>query len=87
MSKSLEALGREFEGVHSPEQIEHVLQDSVRQISNEASVEHYVPALAGRLARERLRSLGQTRERSARTFPKLSSSGCTTRAAGRWPRR
>ncbi|MBA3331637.1 MAG: arsenate reductase ArsC [Actinobacteria bacterium] len=71
VSKSLEALGREFEGVHSPEQIEHVLQDSVRQISNEASVEHYVPALAGRLARERLRSLGQTQGTISKDVPEV----------------
>ena len=60
MKSTADSLHAEFDGVVPPEQIDALFADSVRQISRESTVESFVPAIAGRLTRERLRALAQT---------------------------
>jgi Protein-tyrosine-phosphatase-like, N-terminal domain len=57
LKSTSDALHAEFEGVHPAERINAVFDDSVKQISENSTVESFVPAIAGRLCRERLRAL------------------------------
>lgn len=68
LKSTSDSLHEEFDGIHPPERINAILEDSVRQISAGSKVSSYVPALAGRLCRERLRALAQT----AGTFDKAT---------------
>ena len=60
LKSTAERLHEEFEGVHPPERIKQLLDDSVRQISRDSKVESYVPALAERLCRDRLKALAHS---------------------------
>jgi arsenate reductase len=53
-----EALAREFEGIFSQETIERYIGESL-DLLGETRVNVFVPVLAHRFARERLRALGQ----------------------------
>jgi len=66
LRKSRESLHREFTGLQAAEAIDAMLDDSVRRIRSVGGIDAYVPALAERLARERLQALSQ----SAGTLPK-----------------
>jgi hypothetical protein len=56
------------------ERIDGLFAHSMQQIGGAPSVESYVPTLAGRLARERLRALAQTEGTPARSVARGRSS-------------
>jgi arsenate reductase len=68
---ALDALHDEFDGVHPPERIEALFNDSVDRLGGDASVESYIPMLAGRLARDRLRALAQTEGTLEKDVPEV----------------
>jgi arsenate reductase len=59
IERAVDGLAAEFEGVHSRETIQRIVDDSVRQLVRGAEVEDFLPALAHRYARERLKALGR----------------------------
>jgi arsenate reductase (thioredoxin) len=61
VEKAVESLEEEFDGTHSRETIERVMDDSLRQLVGTADVDDFVPTLAHRFARERLKALGRAR--------------------------
>ncbi len=61
IEKAVESLEEEFEGAHSRETIERVMDDSLRQLVRDVEVDDFVPALAHRFARERLKALRRAR--------------------------
>jgi arsenate reductase (thioredoxin) len=58
--RAIDALSDEFEGEHSRETIERVMNDSVAQLAGSAEVDDFVATLAHRFTRERLKALGRT---------------------------
>ena len=81
-----EALGRdEFAGIFSRETIARYIAEST-DLLGDARINVFVPVLAHRFARERLKALAQARASSTRISPRCCSSACTTPAAARWPR-
>lgn len=54
-------LAQEFVGVYAAETVEHCLRDSFERLAATATVTTYLPLLAERFARERLRATGQDR--------------------------
>jgi len=60
LKKTRESLHAEFADYHSADQIDLILDDSIAQIRTESGFDDYVPALAERLARERLKAAAQT---------------------------
>src|SRR5262249_25977003 len=69
--KELESLFDEFEGVWPPDRIEAVMNDSIARLRGASTVDTYIPALAGRLTRERLRALGQVEGTIAKGAPEV----------------
>jgi arsenate reductase (thioredoxin) len=61
IDKAVDALVEEFEGVHSRDTIERLMADSLGGLVRDANVDDFVPALAHRFTRERLRALGRPR--------------------------
>jgi arsenate reductase (thioredoxin) len=59
IEKAVDGLVEEFGHHHSRETIERIMDDSLRQLVDGAEVEDFVPALAHRFARERLKALGR----------------------------
>jgi arsenate reductase len=59
VDKAVESLVEEFGDHHSRETIEHVMQDSLRQLVRGAEVDDFVPTLAHRFTRERLKALAR----------------------------
>jgi arsenate reductase len=59
VTKAIDSLVAEFGEVHSRETIEHVMDDSLRQLVREAQVDDFVPVLAHRFTRERLKALAR----------------------------
>jgi arsenate reductase len=59
VEKAVDALVEEFRDAHSRETIQHVMDDSLRQLVGDAQVDDFVPTLAHRFARERLKALGR----------------------------
>jgi arsenate reductase (thioredoxin) len=57
VEKAVDALAEEFEGVHSRERIAELMDDSVRQLAGDSQVEDFIPALAHRFTRERLKAM------------------------------
>jgi arsenate reductase (thioredoxin) len=58
--RAADSLMDEFEGIHSPATIERVMDDSVAQITKgRTEVDDFVPTLAHRFARERLKALAR----------------------------
>jgi arsenate reductase (thioredoxin) len=79
-------LVEEFTGVFSRETIERYISDSV-ELLRESKVNTFVPVLAHRFARERLRALGQadgaiTKERPEVLFVCVQNAGRSQMAAG-----
>jgi arsenate reductase (thioredoxin) len=59
VEKAVEALVEEFGDVHSRDTVQRVMDDSLRQLVGDAQVDDFVPTLAHRFARERLKALGR----------------------------
>jgi arsenate reductase (thioredoxin) len=53
-------LRKEFADLLSPETVDRTLQESVAQLTDNARVQLFVPVLAERVARDRLRALTRT---------------------------
>ena len=56
LGRAIDELGVEFGGVHSPQTVARVVVDSYRQLARAARVPTYLPLLAARFARDRLRA-------------------------------
>ena len=61
VEKAVESLEEEFDEAHSRETIERVMDDSLQQLVRDAEVDDFLPTLAHRFARERLKALGRAR--------------------------
>jgi arsenate reductase len=61
VEKAVESLEEEFDGAHSRQTIERVMDDSLEQLVRDAEVDDFLPTLAHRFARERLKALGRAR--------------------------
>ena len=59
IEKAVDSLVDEFGEVQSRETIQRVMEDSLRQLVGDAQVDDFVPTLAHRFARERLKALGR----------------------------
>jgi arsenate reductase len=70
VAKAREDLHGEFGGVHAPDLVDRVYDESLAAFSG-AEVPDYVPTLALRQARERLRALGQVAGSIARERPEV----------------
>ncbi len=57
--RAIDALVDEFGDAHSRETIERIMDDSVRQLVGRAEVDDFLPTLAHRFTRERLKALGR----------------------------
>ena len=75
----------QFAGTFGAETIERFVVDSLDRLLPTAKVTTYLPLLAERFARERLRALGKVEGRFPRRSRRCCSSACTTPAAPRWP--
>ena len=84
--QAADALVNEFAGVFSKETIERYIADSLDQLGD-ARINVFVPVLAHRFARERLRALGQaegaiTKEQPEVLFVCVQNAGRSQMAAG-----
>ncbi len=68
---ALEAVHKEFDGIHSRERVDEIFDDSMEQIRQTSTVESYVGTLAGRLTRERLRALAQSEGKLVKGVPEV----------------
>ena len=68
--KARAELHAEFDGVHSPETVDRVFDESLEQFGS-ADVPDYVSTLARRVARDRLRALGQVEGTIAHDLPEV----------------
>jgi arsenate reductase (thioredoxin) len=59
VEKAVDSLVEEFGDAHSRDTVERVMDDSLRQLVGDAQVDDFVPTLAHRFARERLKALGR----------------------------
>lgn len=59
VEKAVDSLVEEFGELQSRETIERVMDDSLRQLAGDAQVDDFVPTLAHRFTRERLKALGR----------------------------
>ncbi|MFC0504928.1 arsenate reductase ArsC [Micromonospora costi] len=59
-------LAEEFDGIYDTETIERFLQTSYDQFATAASIANYLPLLAERFARQRLRALARVEDRDGR---------------------
>jgi protein-tyrosine-phosphatase len=86
IEKAAEALESEFAGIFSKQTIERYLAESVDMLG-ESKINVYVPVLAHRFARERLKALGQadgliTKTRPEVLFVCVQNAGRSQMAAG-----
>jgi protein-tyrosine-phosphatase len=58
--RAVDSLSEEFEGTHSRETVERLMNDSVSQLAGSAEVDDFVATLAHRFTRERLKALART---------------------------
>jgi arsenate reductase len=70
VERAAEALKREFEGVFSQETIARYMAESV-DLLGDAEINVFVPVLAHRFARERLRALGQADNLITKEVPEV----------------
>jgi arsenate reductase (thioredoxin) len=70
VERAAEALQREFEGIFSRETIARFMTESVDLLRG-ARVNDYVPVLAHRFARERLKALGQAEDLITKEVPEV----------------
>src|SRR5215831_15979050 len=85
-AKALEALQDEFDGVHDRETIVRIMDDSLTRYAS-APLADFVPVLAYRLARERLKAIARAagkipRDRPEILFVGLEGRGRSQMAAG-----
>lgn len=59
VERAVDSLADEFGEMHSRDVIERVMDDSVRMLVRDADVDDFVPTLAHRFARERLKALAR----------------------------
>jgi arsenate reductase (thioredoxin) len=59
VEKAVDSLVEEFGDAHSRDTVQRVMDDSLRQLVGDAQVDDFVPTLAHRFARERLKALGR----------------------------
>jgi arsenate reductase (thioredoxin) len=59
VEKAVDSLVEEFAGIQTRETIQRVMDDSLEQLVGDAQVDDFVPTLAHRFARERLKALGR----------------------------
>jgi arsenate reductase (thioredoxin) len=59
VEKAVDSLAEEFGDQHSRDEVEQIMDDSLRRLVRGAEVEDFVPALAHRFARERLKAVGR----------------------------
>ena len=70
VERAAEALQREFEGIFSQETIARYMAESVDLLGG-ARINVFVPVLAHRFARERLKALGQAENRITKDVPEV----------------
>ena len=70
IAREVQALASEFSGIFSYESVYRYVQESLDSLSN-VRLTDYVHLFAGRFARERLRSLAQTRGLMAKEVPQI----------------
>jgi hypothetical protein len=95
-----ESLHGEFESIHPRERVDAILDDSIAQVRSDAGFDDYVPALAERLCRDRLKAAARTPGLVDRGVPEVarrvwsrsprergtSTGASATRAVRRWTR-
>jgi arsenate reductase (thioredoxin) len=59
LEKAVDSLVEEFDELHSRETVQRVMDDSLQQLGGGVQVDDFVPTLAHRFARERLRALAR----------------------------
>ena len=69
-AKALEALQDEFGGVHDTETIVRIMDDSLTRFAS-APLEDFIPVLAYRLARERLKAIARAAGKMPRDRPEI----------------
>jgi len=70
LAHDVDQLAAEFEGIFDRAEIERVVDESAKQLEG-AAVESFVPILAHRFARERLRAQAQAEGKLAKTAPEI----------------
>jgi arsenate reductase (thioredoxin) len=70
LDRAVDGLAAEFDGIFERDRIADLVAESARQLSN-GTVAAFVPVLAQRFARERLRARAQAEGRLARTAPEV----------------
>lgn len=71
LKTELDSLYAEFDGVHPRDRVDRVMADSIERLRKPDGVATYLPALARRLARERLRAAGQREGTIAKDTPEV----------------
>ena len=71
LKAELDSLYAEFDEVHPRDRIDRVMEDSIERLRKPEGVDTYLPALARRLARERLRAAGQREGTIAKDMPEV----------------
>ncbi|HEY3187481.1 MAG TPA: hypothetical protein VGJ70_08395 [Solirubrobacteraceae bacterium] len=66
-----ESLHADFEDVHPGDRIDALFDDSVERLRGEGRFDDYIPALAEKLARERLKAAAQTEGAVTKTVPEV----------------
>jgi len=70
LAHDVDQLADEFDGIYERAEIERVVDESAKQLEG-AAVESFVPILAHRFARERLRAQAQAEGKLAKTAPEI----------------
>jgi arsenate reductase (thioredoxin) len=70
IDKAIESLAEEFGGIFSPEAVARFVDESLDRLAG-ARVPDYLPVLAHRFARERLRALGQAEGTISKDVPEV----------------
>ena len=84
LRKAAATLRGEFDGMFSAETIERFLESSYDQFAGRATVQHFLPLLAERFARQRLQALARVEHAPTTVCRPCCSSVCTTPADRRW---
>lgn len=78
-------LADEFGGIYGAETIERFLASSFDQFSSRSTITKFLPLLAERFARQRLRALAKVQGLRDDGLPVVLFLARTTRAGRRWP--
>ena len=70
LARDVDQLAAEFQGIFERAQIERVVEESAKQLEG-AAVASFIPILAHRFARERLRAQAQAEGKLAKTAPEI----------------